>query len=454
MMHEFRERGLHCVVANDRATRVLLQRISSVIGAASLLGCAVRTVEDGDASEGAEGESGADTQTNGESESESEAEGPMPDVGESSDTDETSDTSETSDTEDPTGGEQCGAFVDSWTIEFEPPPDCEYDQDWGYAYVCFNPPAGSSCDDEPYSQECILDAYNCGLISGGDEIACGPYTTREGVCCYVVNGDCAVGRPFSVDGRARVAAIAGGSAWAEAPRSGVTTLDPDTRAALADAWRQHGQSEHASVASFARFTAQLLALGAPARLVAASVQAGADERRHALRCFGLANAYADTPSQPGALDVRDCVEAVDPIAIAKSLASEGCVAETVSLMLLIAARDHAEDRAVRACLSEMIEDEQRHVLLAWGALAWLCERFGARVQTAVGRVFAEAELHVGFGARTDLAGDPSRMRAHGYLAIDERRTIAIAALRVLVLPAARAVAARSRLSLVTPSDRC
>lgn len=436
-MHQLHERGLHCLVANDRASRVLLLRILGVIGAASLSGCAVRNVGDGD--EGAEGESGADTQTEADEDGEGEGEsGPISDVLVPNDTGD--ETESESDSGDPTGGDQCGAFIDSWTIDFEPPGTCDYDEAWGYAYVCFNPPAGTSCDDEPYSAECILDAYSCGLISGGDEIACGPYTTLEGACCYVVNGDCAVGRPFCVDGRARVAAIASGLGWSEAPRPELATLDAITRAALADAWRRHGQSEHASVASFARFTAQLLALGAPARLIAAALHAGEDERRHALRCFGLANAYASAPNRPGALDVRECLSAVDPIAIAQSLASEGCVAETVSLMLLIAARDHAEDRAVRAVLSEMIEDERRHVLLAWDALAWLCGRFGAQVQPAVARVFAEAERHVGFGATTVIAGVAASMRAHGYLSIEERRTVAVAALRELVLPAARAVA--------------
>jgi hypothetical protein len=97
----------------------------------------------------------------------------------------------------------------------------------------------------------------------------------------------------------------------------------------------------------------------------------------------------------------------------------------------------------------MIEDERRHVLLAWDALAWLCGRFGAGVQAVVERVFAEPERHVGFGATTALAGDAASMQAHGYLPIDERRTIAIAALRELVLPAARAVAVNY--ATITPS---
>lgn len=49
--------------------------------------------------------------------------------------------------------------------------------------------------------------------------------------------------------------------------------------------------EHASVAAFARFTLQLLAMGAPAELVQASVGAAADELDHARLRFGIADRF-------------------------------------------------------------------------------------------------------------------------------------------------------------------
>ena len=47
-------------------------------------------------------------------------------------------------------------------------------------------------------------------------------------------------------------------------------LSESTRARLAREWAHIGALEHASVASFARFTLQLMALGAPADLLAES----------------------------------------------------------------------------------------------------------------------------------------------------------------------------------------
>jgi hypothetical protein len=80
-------------------------------------------------------------------------------------------------------------------------------------------------------------------------------------------------------------------------------LDPDTRAALACEWLDDARLEHASVASFARFVLELLALGAPAELVHFAQRALGDEIDHARRCFSLASRYAQEPLGPAALQV-------------------------------------------------------------------------------------------------------------------------------------------------------
>ena len=381
---------------------MLLRQISSVIAAASLAGCASRSLDGGetgaDGTASASGEGGSESSSgSGEGESGSEASSDsgdpvkfdLPD--DSATTDDPSTTGEPPDPPDTDGGDLCGPFVADWEVGSDLPESCGTPPDWGSDPVCFFPPDGTACEDEPYAYACILAEYNCGLVTGGDALWCGPYTTPEGACCYVVTGDCAVGRPLVVDGLARTAALVAGDRWSQAPTPSLAGLDRPTRAALADAWRRHGQSEHASIASFARFSQQLLALGAPAELVAASLTAGADERRHALRCFGLADAYAQDagPRQPGPLVVgakaaADTSPDTSPVAVAVALASEACVAETVSLELLVAAHAQATDPAARACLAEMIADEREHVLLGWAALAWMCREFGAPVRAAVG----------------------------------------------------------------------
>jgi hypothetical protein len=225
-------------------------------------------------------------------------------------------------------------------------------------------------------------------------------------------------------------------------------LDPETRATLADVWASDGMAEHASVGSFARFTAQLLALGAPPELVAASVRAIADEVRHAKRCFGLASAYAGTPIGPGALELRACLAGQRVVldALACELAIEGCIVETVSTLLLAAARDRVRDAGVRAVLTELVRDEEDHVVLAWQALAWMVGRGGPQLRRSLAATFERAETWVR-SEPIERAGDPELLRAHGYLSTRERRTIALDVIERLVIPAARALLAEPTIEL-------
>ena len=64
-------------------------------------------------------------------------------------------------------------------------------------------------------------------------------------------------------------------------------------AAAHQEWVRRGLYEHASVASFARHTLDLLAAAAPAVLVSEAQQAATDEINHAQLCFGVANSLND-----------------------------------------------------------------------------------------------------------------------------------------------------------------
>jgi hypothetical protein len=65
--------------------------------------------------------------------------------------------------------------------------------------------------------------------------------------------------------------------FASGPR--LEGLTSDQRARLAAQWATDGAAEHASIASFARVTLQLMALGAPAGLLADTQRGAADEVR-------------------------------------------------------------------------------------------------------------------------------------------------------------------------------
>jgi hypothetical protein len=164
----------------------------------------------------------------------------------------------------------------------------------------------------------------------------------------------------------------------------------------------------------------------------------ADEVRHAEICFGLASAYAGEPIGPGALDVSGGLEPRDLAAIAAATAREGCINETLAALVAAAARDAAADTAVCEALDAIVEDETDHAALAWGFVAWACERDPA-ARLAVLQVFGEAGAETVPQPKSKSAALAQAMRAHGQLPEDERRRVAARGLREVVLPCAQAL---------------
>jgi len=304
--------------------------------------------------------------------------------------------------------------------------------------LCFPLPTDGGTCASAYSETCVVSRYACGLSNRGDSVACGPLPTRSEACCYDVLGGCPVGRPFTVHGRARRAPLSGDDAWTSAMDPDLDGLDAATRASLAAAWAEEGQTEHASVASFSRLALELLSLGAPPALVRDTLTAALDEERHAMAAFGLARAYGGGALGPGPLDVRSSLDDTSAASIAARLASEGCVAETVSAVLVAEASAEATCRVVKAHLARVAEEEARHAALAWRQLAWLLGRGGAEPHARVREVFAHADQHVGLGV-TARTADAAALRRHGQLPASEKRAIARRVLAEVVLEAAQAL---------------
>ena len=82
------------------------------------------------------------------------------------------------------------------------------------------------------------------------------------------------------------------------------------------------------MASFARFTLQLLALGAPPDLLIEAQRASLDEIEHAKTLYDLASQYAGRPLGPSQLSLDDLSLDADPQTIVADLVREGCVGET------------------------------------------------------------------------------------------------------------------------------
>ncbi len=159
------------------------------------------------------------------------------------------------------------------------------------------------------------------------------------------------------------------------PAPGIPALDeltPEQRQTLADHWVNNGLAEHASVASFARFTLQLMSVAAPAALVEASNLAGNDEIVHAKLCFGLAHKFGGKPMAPGPFPIPNGTVhiAVDILEMAISVATEGCIGETLSVVRAAAQIELSHDPSVRQVLTRIAEDEARHAGLAWRTVRW------------------------------------------------------------------------------------
>jgi hypothetical protein len=187
--------------------------------------------------------------------------------------------------------------------------------------------------------------------------------------CMAAN--CAIGRPLIVDGDSRTAALADRNDWiAATAHADATAESPDAREAAR--WAEIARMEHASIASFARFTLELLALGAPLDLVRDAQRAALDEVEHARLAFELASTHAGAPIGPGPLDVHGVVARDDVREIVRSLVLEGCAGETIGAAE--AARDAAESSGVVArTFARIARDEEQHATLAWRTLRWLLE---------------------------------------------------------------------------------
>jgi hypothetical protein len=308
------------------------------------------------------------------------------------------------------GGPNAYCAVDSFDESCFCATGCATDADCGSGKVCeCGDPVGSCM-----AAECTVDGDceggalcatvdtepDCGAIvyvcqTPGDECAsdndcadnpngssCGTDGTKR-VC---VSGGCAIGRPFIVDGGERLAPTAARSDWAADVAPDLDALSARTKKKLGEYWTLIGQMEHASIAAFARFSLQLLALGAPPELLVRSQTAMADETHHARLAFALASAYLERPVGPGSLDMSGALGDISVEEALRTVIMEGCVGETVAAMEAKEALTYVTDPSLRYVFGEIARDESQHALLAWRAVGWLCEAFGGRALAVVGDV--------------------------------------------------------------------
>jgi hypothetical protein len=208
------------------------------------------------------------------------------------------------------------------------------------------------------------------------------------------------GRPLVVADAPRVAETGRGAGWSDVPVDAVAIGEP-ARAREIMHLRAAAFEEHASVAAFARTVCELVALGAPADLVAATSAALADEIAHARASFAWLAALGGGAVQPGPL-----YEATAPLRTGEEGAEAllcdvfrgGCVGETL-------AAHRAAERALeappqmRAFYTQIAEDEARHAALAFRTVRWLASR-DDRLRDVV-----RAEIDAFFETATPATGE-------------------------------------------------
>ncbi len=236
-----------------------------------------------------------------------------------------------------------------------------------------------------------------------------------------------VGRPFRVAGEARAAELVAGDA-VDQPDG------PDAiRSRLAAEWTKNAREEHASVAAFARFTLELVQLGAPLEMVEEASRAQLDEVRHAADALGLARRFGAEVGRFGTLELDGALEGRDLRTVTLDVVREGCINETVGVLLAMAARDAAVDPEVKRVLSTVVEDETRHAELAWSFVRWAIDQPEQKGGGAALKAEVLAMLG-GFsaaGGTVPTAPDAEALRGWGIVDATEQRRVAVRAERLL-----------------------
>ena len=152
---------------------------------------------------------------------------------------------------------------------------------------------------------------------------------------------------------------------------------------MASQWIEQGLQEHASIGTFAKFTIELMSIGAPLWMIELANTAGADEIRHAQISFDIANAYLDGNhgsygaqcAIPGEFPQHQVHVDGDWNRIAVDTAIGGCIGETVSAFKML---QRSNGSIFDGIVKQIAMDEVRHAALAWTVVDWMIENHESR----------------------------------------------------------------------------
>lgn len=318
-------------------------------------------------------------------------------------------------------------------------------------------PAGEACTSFDPTQGCLYLQFACTTpqdTCAGDKDCsaqvpfsfCTMQPDGHRMC---QTGGCAIGRPFLVDGEARTAKIEGRSDWAENSETpNIVGLDERIRDELAKAWEHTARMEHASIAAFARFSLELLSLGAPSELVMRTNAAMVDETNHTRMAFQLAGVYRGKPLGPGRLSMDGALDEGDDLSsFVRRVIREGCVGETVAAVEAGEAAARANDPVIRRALETIAADESTHAELAWRTVKWALDTFGADVRETIRDEMARIQDELGGAYEMRRSAWDEALLDHGVVTTNVRGSMRRAVLKDVVLPCLGALVREARSAL-------
>jgi len=198
------------------------------------------------------------------------------------------------------------------------------------------------------------------------------------------------GRQLRRLGRVLLAPVEPGEGWLDPRALSPLALEDDAlRAPLAAQWRANGRTEHASVAAFSRLSLDLMALGAPASLVASAHADALDEVRHAELCFSLASAIDGQKRSPAAFPAAarartlPAVRALALAVLAVDSLVDGALHEGVSARVVARLSRSCAEPTIRGLLKQIAVDEGRHAAHGWDVVEFCLAEGGDPVAHAL-----------------------------------------------------------------------
>lgn len=317
---------------------------------------------------------------------------------------------------------------------------CKQDSDCGDGFMCayWGETTGIGCPVTPHyvcqtaEDECAVDE-DCPPGANGMRCSAAGGSRK---CVDIEQVAC--GRPFLVEGTARLAPLTQGRCQADLEPIGAG-LSAVARQVIGAHWAEIGLMEHASIAAFARFALQLMHVGAPHSLLVAAQQAMLDETNHAQVCFDIASRVLGHAVGAGKLPMDHALAENELENIVRLVVREGCIGETMAAMEASEAAAMATEPTIKAALEQIQGDEKRHAELAWRFVQWALQEDAQSPRPTLSAVvaeeftFARLEVH---GERASDARAADETASYGVLSAATRSRVRREALRNVIGPCA------------------